>query len=49
MTIRGMNAVELPSPAMTLIEHGVEHGIHWVTCRAPLFGAAAAAAERGSD
>lgn len=35
-----MSTVELPSPTMTLIEHGVEHGIHWVTCRAPLYGAA---------
>ncbi|WP_075510288.1 hypothetical protein [Mycobacterium ostraviense] len=33
-------AVELPSPRMTLIDHGVEHGIPWVTCRAPLYGAA---------
>lgn len=35
-----MTAVELPSRTMKLIDHGVEHGIPWVTCRAPVYGAA---------
>lgn len=35
-----MSAIELPSPRMTLIDHGVENGIPWVTCRAPMYGAA---------
>lgn len=32
--------VEKPASHMLLIDHGVEHGIQWVTCRAPLYGAA---------
>ena len=32
-------SVELPSPKMVLVDHGVENGIPWVTCNAPLFGA----------
>lgn len=35
-----MTGIELPSARMDLIAHGVEHGIQWVTCRAPLYGAA---------
>lgn len=34
-----MTTIELPSPRMTLVDHGVEHGIQWVTCQAPLYGA----------
>lgn len=35
-----MTAVELPSRTMKLIDHGIEAGIPWVTCRAPIYGAA---------
>jgi hypothetical protein len=31
---------DLPFAKMTPIDRGVEHGIAWVTCRAPLYGAA---------
>jgi hypothetical protein len=34
-----VSAVELPSPRMTLVDHGIEAGIQWVTCQAPLYGA----------
>lgn len=32
-------SVELPSPKMTLVDHGEEFGVKWVTCKAPLYGA----------
>ena len=32
-------SVELPSPKMKLVDHGVECGVQWVTCEAPLYGA----------
>ncbi|MCA2275472.1 hypothetical protein JF780_05635 [Mycobacterium intracellulare] len=35
-----MTAVELPSRTMKLIDRGIEAGIPWVTCRAPIYGAA---------
>ena len=32
-------SVELPSQKMKLVDHGVESGVQWVTCEAPLYGA----------
>lgn len=34
-----MTSVVAPSPKMTVLEHGTENGIDWVTCRAPMYGA----------
>ena len=34
-----MNTIDKPAPQMSVVDHGVEDGIAWVTCRAPLWGA----------
>ena len=34
-----MNSIDRPTPQMQVVDHGVEQGIPWVTCRAPLYGA----------
>jgi len=32
-------SVTTPHPNMTIVDSGIESGIHWVTCRAPIFAA----------
>nr|MBP7973367.1 hypothetical protein [Candidatus Nanopelagicales bacterium] len=34
-----MSGIDRPTPRMQVVDHGVEQGISWVTCRAPLYGA----------
>ena len=34
-----MTNIDRPTPQMQVVDHGVEQGIPWVTCRAPLYGA----------
>jgi hypothetical protein len=34
-----VSEVETPFPGTDAVDHGVERGIQWVTCQAPLYGA----------